>query len=35
VGTTSTAFFNLGIKGNTPAGTYATTVINIAVSSGP
>jgi hypothetical protein len=34
-GTTSTAFYNLGIKGNTTAGTYATTVINISASTGP
>jgi hypothetical protein len=28
-------FSNLGIRGNTPAGTYAATVVNIAVNSGP
>ena len=34
-GTTPKDFYNLGIKGNTTAGTYATTVINVAVNSGP
>jgi hypothetical protein len=34
-GTTPLDFYNLGIKGNTTAGTYASTVINVAVNSGP
>ncbi|HMK96441.1 MAG TPA: hypothetical protein VK425_02780 [Acidimicrobiales bacterium] len=33
-GTTSSAFYNLGIKGNTAASTYSVT-INLAVNSGP